>query len=390
MADISTALIKEVRVNPSRGILWLVLLALTVAVIWAGFAHVDEVAVGQGKVTPSLRGQIVQNLEGGILSELAVREGDIVEQGQKLATLDPVKVRANLEETEARIAALQGRAARLQAEIDNKDDVEFPPDVAKHPDIVDRERQLFQQNRRAFAENVTYLEQQLRLAEQELKMVTSVLKTGASTEIEVLHIRQRVAEFTTKISATRNEYYVALKADYAKTMGDLDPLLKEREGRADQLRRTTITSPTRGIVKDIRISTIGGVVGPGSTLMEIVPLDDQLLIDARINPRDIAFIHPGQDATVKITAYDSSIYGTLPGKVDRISPDTIEDQTDKRIYYYRVYVLTEHSYLETKDGKRHPIMPGMVATVEIKTGRKSVLSYLLKPLNKAGEALRER
>jgi adhesin transport system membrane fusion protein len=149
-------------------------------------------------------------------------------------------------------------------------------------------------------------------------------------------------------------------------------------------------SPAHGIVKDIRITTIGGVVGAGGILMEIVPLGDQLLIEVRLSPKDIAFIHPGQDATVKIAAYESSVYGTLPAKFERVSPDTIEDQTDKRIYYYRVYALTDHSFLETKDGKRHPNMPGMVATAEIKTGRKTVLSYLLKPLNRAGEALRER
>src|SRR5690606_20986613 len=171
-----------------------------------------------------------------------------------------------------------------------------------------------------------------------------------------------------KIAATRSEYYVALKADYSKTMAELEPLLKISEGRADQLRRTTIVSPTRGIVKDIRVSTIGGVVSPGGILMEIVPLEDQLLIEAKISPRDIAFIHPQQDATVKITAYDSSIYGTLSAKVDRISPDTIEDQVDKRIYYYRIYVLTDRAYLETENGKQYAIMPGMVATVEIRTG----------------------
>jgi adhesin transport system membrane fusion protein len=156
------------------------------------------------------------------------------------------------------------------------------------------------------------------------------------------------------------------------------------------LRRTVIRSPARGIVKDIRVSTVGGVVQPGGVLMEIVPLDDQLLIEARLSPRDIAFIHPGQEATVKITAFEPSIYGSLPAKVERISPDTIEDQVDRRVYYYRVYVLTQHAYLETRDGKRHPILPGMVATAEIRTGRRTVFEYLVKPLNRAAEALRER
>lgn len=374
----------------SRSLLWLIVAAIAIFIVWSGFAELDEVAIGEGKVTPASKGQIIQSLEGGIISDLAVREGDIVEAGQKLATLDPVQARSSVEETLVRIAALQARAARLQAEMTDQREIVFPSELANDTALVERERQLFIANRRAFIENTANLRQQLRLAEDELKIATPLLRTGASNEVEVLRLKQKVAEFSTKLAATQSEYYVALKADFAKTMADLEPLLKVREGRADQLRRTVITSPSRGIVKDIRVSTIGGVVGSGGVLMEIVPLGDQLLIEARLSPRDIAFIHPDQEATVKITAYESSVYGTLPAKVERVSPDTIEDQVDKRIYYYRVYVLTEHSYLETNGGKRHPIMPGMVATTEIRTGRKTVLAYLLKPLNRAGEALRER
>lgn len=390
MADLSISTDYQSGVRYSRSLLWLIISAIAIFIIWAAFAELDEVAIGEGKVTPASKGQIIQSLEGGILSELPVREGDIVEVGQKIATLDPVQARSSMEETLVRIAALQARAARLEAEMSDRREVVFPPDLANETAVVDRERQSFVANRQAFTENIANLSQQLRLAEDELKIAAPLLRTGASNEVEVLRLKQKAAEYSTKLAATQSEYYVALKADFTKTMADLEPLLKVREGRADQLRRTTITSPARGIVKDIRVSTIGGVVGSGGVLMEIVPLGDQLLIEARLSPRDIAFIHPDQEATVKITAYESSIYGTLAARVERVSPDTIEDQVDKRIYYYRVYVLTEHSYLETKDGKRHPIMPGMVATTEIRTGRKTVLSYLLKPLNRAGEALRER
>lgn len=390
MTDLSISLHHDSHAGRSRSLLWLMVAAIAIFIAWAAFAELDEVAIGDGKVTPASKGQIIQSLEGGIVAELAVREGDIVEAGQKLATLNPVQARSSMEETLVRIVALQARAARLQAEMTDQREVVFPSELAGETAVVDRERQLFVANRRAFTENVANLRQQLRLADDELKITVPLLRTGASNEVEVLRLRQRAAEFATKLAASQSEYYVALKADFAKTMADLEPLLKVREGRADQLRRTVITSPARGIVKDIRVSTIGGVVGSGGVLMEIVPLGDQLLIEARLSPRDIAFIHPNQEATVKITAYDSSIYGTLPAKVERVSPDTIEDQVDKRVYYYRVYVLTEHSYLETADGKRHPILPGMVATTEIRTGRKTILAYLLKPLNKAGEALRER
>lgn len=373
-----------------RSVLWLIVSSLAMAIVWAAYAPLDEVAIGEGKVTPASKGQIIQSLEGGILAELFVREGDIVEAGQKLATLDPVQARTSMEEALARIVPLQARAGRLQAEMADASEVVFAEELQSDPDVVERERQLFIANRKAFKENISNLREQLRLAQEELEITMPLLKSGATNEVEVLRLKQRVVEYSSKLAATQSEYYVALKADFAETMADLGPLLKVREGRADQLRRTMIASPTYGIVKDVQVTTIGGVVGSGGVLMEVVPLGDQLLIEAKLSPRDIAFIHPGQAANVKITAYDSAIYGSLSGTVDRVSPDTIEDHVDKRIQYYRVYVLTDQSYLETRDGKQHPILPGMVATAEIRTGSNTVLNYLLKPLNRAGEALRER
>ncbi|MHC5308252.1 HlyD family efflux transporter periplasmic adaptor subunit [Bartonella sp. LJL80] len=376
--------------NKTRVMLWIMILAIGVFIVWAYFAELNEVAIGEGKVTPASRGQIIQNLEGGILAELDVREGDIVEEGQKLASLDPAKARANVEETLAKIIALQARAARLDAEINNRDDVTFPDEIKDSKDVIERERELFFTNRQAFQSNVMNLTEQQKLAENEVQIAQPLLKTGAASEVEVLRLRQNAAELTSRLAATRSEYYVALRADYAKTMADLEPLLKTKEGLNDLLSRTVIRSPARGIVKDIRVTTIGGIVAPGGVLMEIVPLGDQLLIEARLSPRDIAFIHPDQEANVKITAYDSAIYGSLSAKVVTVSPDSIQDDVDKKINYYRAYVLTENSYLTTKDGKKHPIMPGMVAMTEIRTGEKTVLAYLMKPLNRAGEALRER
>lgn len=374
----------------ARIILWLMIAVIALFIVWAMFASLDEVAVGEGKVIPSQKGQLIQNLEGGILAALAVKEGETVDKGQVLAELDPKKARSNLEETSTRIVALKARAARLEAEINDAKDIVFPPDIVAVKDVTEREENLFSANRRAFTENIDNLNKQLKIAEDQLQIAKPLLKSGAASEIEILRLQQSVTEISSKVAATRSQYYVALRDDYAKTMNELEPLEKSREGLSDQLKRTVITSPTRGIVKDIRVTTIGGVIAPGGILMEIIPLEDRLLIETHLNPRDIAFIHPGQSANVKITAYDSGIYGSLPAVVEYISPDTIEDDVDKRIYYYRAYVLTDHNYLETKDGKQHPIRPGMVATTEIRTGTKTVLSYLLKPLNRAGEALRER
>ena len=374
----------------SHVLLLTVLAAIAIFIGWAYFAVLDEVAVGNGKVIPSSKEQVIQSLEGGILSEMFVREGDIVGQGQELAVLDQSVVKSTVEEVASKISVLQARAARLRAEMEDKEDVQFPADTELDQTIKDRELELFHANRDAFHENRASLQQQFDLTNKELTIVTPLLKRGAANEIEVLKLQQRVAELQAKLQSLESEYYVQLKEDYSETMGELEPLLKVREGRADQLRRTVITSPTRGIVKEVAVSTIGGVVGPGGVIMQIIPLDDQLLIEAQLSPRDIAFIHPDQKAIIKITAYDYAIYGTLQGRVERISPDTIEDKVERNRVYYRVYVVTDHSYLETKDGKRHPIIPGMVATAEIQTGSKTVLDYLIKPLDRAAEALRER
>jgi adhesin transport system membrane fusion protein len=374
----------------SRWMLWSIVAFLVSFIAWAYVAELDEVAVGEGKVTPSQKGQVVQSLEGGILSELLVREGDVVERDQVLASLDQSAMRSMVGENASKVHALSARATRVRAEMEDRDSLVFPDDVKGDENLVRREQELFDANRAAFQQNRDNLQTELALAEKELSIVLPLVKQGATNDIEIIKLRQKVAELTTKLAAMKSEYYVNLKKEYSEVMSELEPLVKIGEGRADQLRRTVIKSPARGIVKDVHVSTIGGVVPPGGELLEIIPLDDKLLIEARLSPCDIAFIHPEQEATVKITAYDSSIYGTLHAKVDRISPDAFEDQRQPGVFYYRAYVVTDNAYLETHDGIRHPIIPGMVATTEIRTGRKTVLEYLLKPINKAGEALRER
>jgi adhesin transport system membrane fusion protein len=293
-------------------------------------------------------------------------------------------------ETQAKIIDLKARAARLQAEMDQRKSVTFPDSVRAYPDIVARETAAFHENQSAINQTVADLSSQRVIAQRKLELAQPLLKTGAANEVEILNLQQQVADLTARMNAARNEYVVALKKDYSQTMSDLAPLEQVARGRAEQLERTEIRAPVKGIVQAIRVSTIGGVIAPGGVLMEITPMDDQLMIEAHISPRDIAFIHPGQEGNVKITAYDSSIYGMLPAKVVTISPDSVLDEVDRRSTYYRVFLRTEKAYLQTADGVRHAIMPGMVATAEIRTGHKSVLAYLLKPFNKAGEALRER
>lgn len=366
------------------------ILAVLFFCLWASIFEIDEVAVGQGKVTPSSKGQIIQSLEGGILLELLVREGAVVAANQHIATLDPALARSTVDEAGARIKGLLASSSRLQAEIRGDGKLLFPPLLEDATELTSRERSLFDARRKSLAERTKSVVEMLELAKKELSITEPLQLRGAASEVEVLRLKQKVLELSAKADQYKSEYSIGAKEELAKVMMELEPLRKNWDGRVDKLKRTALTSPMRGVVKDISVRTIGGVVAPGGTLMEIVPIEDQLLIEADLSPRDVAFIRPGQDAVVKLTAYDSAIYGTLPAKVDRVSPDTIEDKQNRGPPNYRIYVRTENAYLTTRDGVHHPIMPGMIATTEIRTGKKTIMDYLLKPLNKAREALRER
>lgn len=370
-------------------VIWLSLIGLLMFFAWAWFAMLDEVTVGTGKVTPSSHAQVIESLDGGIVNALLVQEGDIVEQGQMLARLDPTRFQSNYGEAAARARALRASSERLRAELTGEP-LKFSAESMREPNLVARERQLYESRRRNLTETVSNLQKTLELINAEIRMTQPLVAKGAAGQVEVIRLQRQVAELRGKIDEARNQYAVRAREEQVKNDADLDAQIQAMAGKADQLDRATLYSPVRGVVKDIQVTTVGGVLQPGGKLMEIVPLEDQLLIETRINPRDIAYIRPGLPATVKVTAYDSSIYGNLNGKVEVVSPDTLQDEVQRDQFYYRVYVRTDHAELENRSGKRFPILPGMVASVEIKTGQKTVMDYLIKPLNKVKEALRER
>ena len=370
-------------------VIWLTLIAMVLFVVWAAWAILDEVTVGTGKITPSTHAQVIESLDGGIVSALMVKEGDIVERGQMLARLDPTRFQSNYGEAAARARTLRASSERLRSELTGEP-LRFSAESAREPDLVARERQLYESRRRNLDETVANLQQALKLVNAELKMTQPLVARGAASDVEVIRLQRQATELKGKIDEARNQFAVRAREEQVKNNADLDAQLQVLAGKADQVDRATLSSPVRGIVKDIQVTTVGGVLQPGGKLMEIVPLEDQLLVETRINPRDITYIRPGLPATVKVTAYDSSIYGDLEGKVEVVSPDTLQDEVRRDQFYYRVYVRTQSAELENKSGKRFPILPGMVANVEIKTGQKSVLDYLIKPLNKVNEALRER
>lgn len=373
----------------TSAIIWLCTAALVIFFVWAHFAILDEVTVGTGKVTPSSRAQIIDSLDGGIVNQLNVHEGDIVEKGQVLGRLDPTRFQSNFGEAAAKARTLRASAERLRAELTGAP-LAFSAETLKEPELVARETQLFQSRRRNLTETVSNLTQSMKLVQDELRMTEPLVAKGAAGQVEVIRLRRQISDLRGKIDEAKNDYAVRAREEQVKNNADLDAQLQVLTGKEDQLTRATLYSPVRGIVKDIQVTTVGGVLQPGGKLMEIVPLEDQLLIETRINPRDIAYIRPGLPAVVKITAYDSSIYGNLDGEVETVSPDTLQDEVKRDQYYYRVYVRTQKAELVNKAGRKFPIVPGMVANVEIKTGQKSVMDYLVKPLNKIKESLRER
>ena len=370
-------------------VIWVCALMLACFLAWAAWFQVVEVSTGTGKVVPTSKEQLIQSMEGGIIKELNVSEGTLVERGQVLAQLDAVKSESNVGESEAKYRAALASVNRLQAEVSEKALV-FDASLDKYPELRRAETDLFNARRKGLSETLTGIESSLKLVRSELAITENLAKVGASSRVEVLRLNRQRSELELKASEARSEYMVHAREDLAKANAEAQMLSAVIRGRSDSLSRLTLRSPVRGIVKDIQVSTIGGVVPPNGQLMQIVPLDEQLLIETRISPRDIAFIHPEQQAKVKITAYDYSIYGSLDGKVVTISPDTIQDEVKPEIFYYRVYIRTDSDVLRNKAGKTFAIVPGMIATVDIRTGEKTVLDYLIKPLNRAREALRER
>lgn len=379
----------EADVRGSTRVVWVCALMLACFIAWAYSFHVVEVSTGTGKVVPSSRDQVIQSLEGGIVTEMNVAEGTMVERGQILAQLDPIKTQSNVGESEVKYRAALASVSRLQAEVSGQP-LKFPPSLAAWPNLTRAETELYTTRRKGLDSTLAGIGDSLKLVRSELEITENLAKIGASSRVEVIRLNRQRSELELKATEARSDYMVHAREDLSKASAEADTLSEVVRGRADSLSRLTLRSPVRGIVKDIKVTTIGGVVPPNGQLMQIVPLDEQLLIETRIAPRDIAFIHPDQDAKVKITAYDYSIYGSMDGKVVTISPDTIQDEAKPEVFYYRVYIRTKADSLRNKAGKTFAIVPGMIATVDIRTGEKTILDYLIKPLNRAKEALRER
>ncbi|WP_223460860.1 MULTISPECIES: HlyD family type I secretion periplasmic adaptor subunit [unclassified Pseudomonas] len=430
LPEVNKALIEDAP-RVVRLTIWAIIAFFVFLMLWANFAVIDEVTKGDGKAIPSSKIQKIQNLEGGIVAELFVKEGQIVEAGAPLIRLDDTRFASNVGETEADRLSMLLRVERLSAEVEDRP-LNFPEDVLKavpgqakseeslyisrrqqlHDEIGGLQEQLIQrqQELREFTSKQAQYRQQLGFQRQEISMSEPLVAQGAVSPVEVLRLRRAEAETrgqldaTTlaipraesaikevqrKVDETRGKFRSEALTQLNEARTDLNKAQATGKALEDRLSRTLVTSPVRGIVNKLLVNTIGGVIQPGSDLVEIVPLDDTLLVEAKIRPQDIAFLHPGQEATVKFTAYDYTIYGGLKAKLEQIGADTITDE-DKKTTYYIIKLRTDRSHLGT-DEKPLLIIPGMVASVDIITGKKTVLSYLLKPIIRARtEALHER
>lgn len=381
--------LKEPHLPRSTCVAWSLCSIFAIFTVWASVFKLDEVTTGSGKVIPSSHEQVIQSLEGGIIRSLQVREGDIVERGQQLAQLDRTKTESSVLESESRLNAALATAARLNAEVNNSELI-FPSELDDDLELTKQESALYKSRRDSLTRGLTGLKQGYALVQRELGLTRPLVSQGAASKVEVLRLERQMNELENKMTDMQTQYYVRAREELSKANAEIEAQRSVMKGREDSLTRLTFSAPVRGIVKDIDVTTVGGVIPPNGKLMSLVPLDDQMVIEAKISPRDVAFIHPGQKALVKITAYDYSIYGGLEGVVTLISPDTLQDEVKRDVYYYRVYIRTTNNHLTNKMGQEFPVFPGMIATVDIKTGSKTVIDYLLKPFNKAKEALRER
>ncbi len=374
--------------------LYLIGIVLVAALVWASLAEVEEITEGEGKVIPISGEQIIQSLEGGILSELNVKEGQVVEKGQLLLKIDPTRATASYQESYNKMIALMGSVTRLRAEVYGKS-LDFPPEVDAYPDIVKNERESFNSRRRALEQSIEGLERGLALTQKEIEITAPLVAKGLISDLELIKSKRLANDTRVQITERKNKFIAEANQELVRTESELAQARENAVGRQDTMNRTLVKAPVKGTVKNIRVTTIGGVIASATDIMEIVPFEEQLLIEAKILPKDVAFLRPGLDAMVKVTAYDYSIYGGLSGVLEHISPDTLREERPSAVraglsdVYYKVIVRTNSASLSRGD-KSFSIIPGMTTTVQIKTGKKTILEYLLKPVFKAREAFRER
>lgn len=366
----------------SRWLLRGIWMALALMVVWSALAKIDQVTRAQGQLIVDARTQFIQSADGGIVTQLHVKEGEEVKQGQLLATLQKERAQAAVDDSTAKVAALRITLTRLQAEVYDKP-LEFAPDLLSYTEYIRNQTELYSKRRKAVHDDISSLENILRLATSELEINRKLEASGDVSRAEILRLERSVADIKAQLAGKRNKYLQDTQADMTKAQEELNTQTEQLRDRTQVLEHTELVAPMNGIINTIKINTVGGVVRPSETVMELLPTGENLTVEAKISPADIAFVAIGQDASVKLDAYDSSIFGGMRGKVSFISPDVVVEETKQGpMSSYRVRVRITGT--EFKGDKAHEIKlrPGMTATVEIKALERTVLSYLTKPITK--------
>ena len=378
------------KVGRTRIIIWGSLIGIIILVVWAYFAQIDQVTRATGTIIASARTQDIQAVEGGVLTEILVKEGKDVTKGQLIVTLEEERAQAAVANSGSKIAALKAKLARLEAEIFERPLV-FPEGIKNYSEYIKNQTQLYNRRKQAIDQDVSSLQKMMVLAQQELSMNEPLLSYGDVSQADVIKLRRQVAEIQAQITNKRNKYFEEAQLEMTKAQEELNTELEQLRDHSQVLEEKKLFAPTDGTVKNILVTTIGGVVKPGEIIMEILPTSSDLIVEAKVSPVDIAYVKEQQVASVKLDAYDYSIFGAMTGNVVYISPDTLMEQTPKgEEPYYRIQIKITGAELV---GRRDEIVikPGMTASVDIKARQRSVLSYLTKPLTKTfSEGLGER
>ena len=382
----------------SRILVWATAATLFFGLVWAGFFSLDEITRGQGKVIPSSREQVIQSLDSGVLREMLVREGDEVEKDQILLQMEDARSGAGYREAHEKYLSLLALAARLRAEANNTD-LKFPPELKDAPHLVAQETQAYKARKTALSDSLQAVDASLAAITREITLTAPLVKSGVMSEVELLRLKRQQADLMGQRAERKNRYLTDANTELTRVNSELSQTKENASAREDAYLSTTIKSPMKGVVKNVQVTTVGGVIQAGQPILEIVPTEDEMLVEAYVKPSEVAFLHAGQKAVVKLTSYDFNKYGGLDGVLEHLSPDTLKDERQQRKPgaspadmeegYYRILVRIKDNNL-VRNGKTIELTPGMTASVEIRTGQKTVLEYLFRPLQNVSQALRER
>jgi len=362
--------------------LWVAVFCLLALTVWAALTEIDQVTRAQGQIIATARTQVVQAVDGGVLRELKVQEGDTVKAGQLLATLEKARAQAAVDDSRAKVAALRITLARLRAEVYGGNPV-FDEELLAYPELIENQKSLYNRRRTAFTEDIAAQQKVKAVLSEELAMNKKLEASGDVSKAEVLRLERQVAEIDAQITGRRNKFFQDAQAEMAKAQEDLNTQSESLNDRAQLLEQTDLIAPAAGVVKNIKVTTLGGVVRAGDTVMELLPTDGGLVVEAKVQPSDVAWVRLGQTANVKLDAFDFSIFGGFKGEVSYVSPDTLNEDTPQGPRpYYRVHIRIGDKEFQGERADRLEALPGMTAQVDILAMRRTVLSYIVNPVSK--------